>query len=245
MAMGVCRESREGFPQAVCRGVRSVDGDLLVTDGMFKGYVARVETDGAVGVGTRSAVFQVAFDGATHRGQLATDLVVTACVEIHFEQKVAFALTDEAVVEHGFLAAGHFGGVGVGFVLLLVAREPGSECGFRLTGSFGHDGMVRLVNLSRAEHVVEAREGLAGAGKDDNAAHGAVQAMDYTEKHFAGFSIFFLDVCLDIVGQGAVAGLVALNNLASGFVDDDDMVVFVKDGHGDSMCKYENERMCK
>jgi hypothetical protein len=40
-------------------------------------------------VGTGGTIFEVAFDGTPHVGQLATDLMVATGVELYFEQIVA------------------------------------------------------------------------------------------------------------------------------------------------------------
>ena len=83
------------------------------------------------------------------------------------------------------------------------------------------------MDLAVGKHLVEAGEGFAGAGKDDEAADGTVEAMDHAEEDLAGLLVFLLDVLLHDVRERAVAGLVALHDLAALLVDDDDVVVFV------------------
>ena len=51
--------------------------------------------------------------------------------------------------------------------------------------------------------------------------------MNNTKEDVAWFGIRFLDVLLDGVAEGLVAGLVALHNFTSRLGDDDDVVVFV------------------
>ena len=51
--------------------------------------------------------------------------------------------------------------------------------------------------------------------------------MHHSEKHVSRLLILLLDVLLDGVRERNVARLVALHYLASGFADDDDMIVFV------------------
>ena len=48
-------------------------------DRMLKTNLVRVQANSAVGIGTGSAVFKVALDGAAKMRELAADLVVTAC----------------------------------------------------------------------------------------------------------------------------------------------------------------------
>jgi hypothetical protein len=58
-------------------------------DRMLERDAACVEGDGAVVVAAGSTIFEVAFDGATDVGQLATNLVVTAGVEVDIEEVIA------------------------------------------------------------------------------------------------------------------------------------------------------------
>ena len=55
--------------------------------------------------------------------------------------------------------------------------------------------------------------------------------MHCAEKNFAGLVVFLFDIGFNVIGQRSIAGFVALDDLARGFVDDDHMIVFVKDFH--------------
>ena len=48
-----------------------------MSDRMFERNATGMEGDGAIFVATRSAILEVALDGTTNIGQLATDLMVT------------------------------------------------------------------------------------------------------------------------------------------------------------------------
>ena len=75
---------------------------------MLEGNVACVERDTAIGIAARRTVFEVSLDGHAQRRKLATYLMVAACVEAHLQKVIAVAATDDAIVEYGSLAAGHF-----------------------------------------------------------------------------------------------------------------------------------------
>ena len=83
-----------------------------------------MKTDASVGIRAGRSVFQVAANGAANACQLAAYLVVPARVKLDFQQEVAFACRNQAVVEYGFLAARHFVFVGSGQILCLVACNP-------------------------------------------------------------------------------------------------------------------------
>ena len=55
--------------------------------------------------------------------------------------------------------------------------------------------------------------------------------MHHTEEHVARLVVLLPDVGFHRLGEGHVAGLVALHDLAALFIDDDDVVVFVNNTH--------------
>ena len=55
--------------------------------------------------------------------------------------------------------------------------------------------------------------------------------MHCAEKNFAGLVVFLFDIGFNVIGQRSIAGFVALDDFAGGFVDDDHVIVFVKDFH--------------
>ena len=192
-----------------------------------------VEADAAVGVGAWRAVLQVAFDGAPHRGQLATYLVVTSRVELHLKQPVAVAAGYEAVAEVGAFRARAFRGVGVAFVLAFVPTEVVDEFPL-LRRRFGADnGVVGLLHVARAEEVVHAREGFARSTEHAYTTDGAVQSVGHAQKYRAWLTASFLDVGLGGIGQCGIARLIALHYLACRFVYYQQVVVFVEDVHGE------------
>ena len=55
--------------------------------------------------------------------------------------------------------------------------------------------------------------------------------MDNAKEHVARFGVFFFDVCFDIIGKCAVAGLVTLHYLTAALAYNNYMVVFVNNIH--------------
>jgi len=188
---------------------------------------AAQQGDAPVGIGALGAILEVALDGAAYLGKLATYLMMTARLEVHFDKGVVVGTPDDAIVELGTFAARHFVVVGVGLVLLLIAHQPMDESSLRLFGRVLHNGPVALEHLSASKHRIEPRESLGGAGEHDKSCHRTIQTVHNTEEHVAGLGVGFLDVLLDDLAQGLVAGLVALHNFTSRLGDDDDVVVFV------------------
>ena len=85
-------------------------------------YSSGVQADASIGVRTWVAIFQVSLDGASHFGQLATYLVMAACLQVYFQQAIVVRVSDGLVMQHGHLAARLLCVVSVAFVLLLVAH---------------------------------------------------------------------------------------------------------------------------
>ena len=188
---------------------------------------AAQQGDAPVGIGALGAILEVALDGAAYFGKLAAYLVMAARLEVHLDEGVVVGMPDNTVVEFGPFAARHLVVIGIGLVLLLIAHQPMDESSLRLLGRVLHDGPVALLHLSVGKHRIEPRESLGGAGEHDESCHRTIQTVHHTEEHVAGLGVGFLDVLLDGVAQGLVAGLVALHNFTSRLGDDDDVVVFV------------------
>ena len=202
--------------------------DLLVRNGVLETDAAGMQADAAIGVAARRSIFEVAANGAAYGCELASDLMVAPSVEVHLDEVVAVGMSDDLVVEHGFLGSRALVVVGERFVLLFVAHDVVRERGFRFSRRILHERPVSLVDALGAEELVEACQRFACAREDDHAADGAVQTVHHTKEHFAGFGVAFLDVCFHHVGERRVASLVALDNLAGLLRNDDNVVVFVE-----------------
>ena len=86
-----------GLPQFIIFGNRSSDLNQLFGYRMNKFNVSGMQTNAAIRIGARKAVFQIAFDGASHFGQLATDLMMTTCFEMNLKQIIAIGVGDKLI----------------------------------------------------------------------------------------------------------------------------------------------------
>ena len=90
---------------------------------MLEDYASCQQRYAAIGIGAFCTIFQVAFYGASHAGELAAYLVVASGFQVYFEQKVSLAGGQQAVVQLGTLRAGACRVLGDAFVVFLVACE--------------------------------------------------------------------------------------------------------------------------
>ena len=200
-------------------------------DGMDEIDGMGAEADAAIGVAALGTILEVAADGQADMGELTANLMVSPRVEIYFEEGVVVVGSDGTEVEQSLLGVGLLAVVGIRLVLLLVSQEVVLQMGGLADGRRRYDGPIGLTYLIGAEHLVESCQGLAGASKDDDAAHRAVEPMNDTKEDGARLGVGFLDVLFHHVAQGGIACLVALNDFSRLLVDNDDMVVFVENFH--------------
>ena len=165
--------------------------------------------------------------------------MVTACHQLYFEQGVVIALGYHAIFQDGLLGIGAFATVGVGFVLLLVSHKPVLQgmplaivaelFTFHLSLFASYDGPIGLMNLALGKHFVQSCECLRGACEDHETRDRTIQSMHHTQEHFAWLLVLLLDIVFHNIREGAIASLIALNDLPTLFVNDDNMVVLVND----------------
>ncbi len=125
--------------------------------------------------------------------------------------------------------------VSIGFVFIDTPGNPVLEGAFRGNRLTVNHRPVRFFYLIfPLEHFVESRQRLAGPGHQDYAAGGTVNAMGESQENIAGFVIFLLQICLDGIQQRSIPCLVNHDDLPAGFVNGNDMIVFVYYFH-DSM----------
>ena len=91
--------------------------------------------------------------------------------------------------------------------------------------------MIGLVHLSQTKHVIETRKCFGSACIYYNTADRAVETMHCAQEYFTRLRILLFDVRLYGICQCGIARLVALHDFASGFVYNDNMIVFVKYFH--------------
>lgn len=92
------------------------------------------------------------------------------------------------------------------------------------------DGVVFFFNRACTEGVGQSGGGLSRTGEKEDAGDGAVESVGGGEEDMAGFGVFFFEVGAGEVKEAGVAGGVGLNADAGGFVDGQQMVVFIENG---------------
>ena len=113
-----------------------------------------------------------------------------------------------------------------------------AQLAFELLGALLCYRPIEFADLLLREHLVESRQGLARPGEKDDSAHGSVDTVDDAHEDVAGLCVFLFDVLLHVVEQGAVSGLVGLDDFAGLLVDGDYVVVFVEDFHVGSLVLF-------
>ena len=136
-----------------------------------------MEANAAIGIAALVAVFQVAADGAADMRQLTPDLVMPAGFQIDFQQGVTLRNRYRPVIQHGLFRPRPVGVANIAFVLLLVPEQVIFQASFGRMRPPLHNGPIGLLYLAvRPEHVVQARQRLAGARKQHDPARRAVEA---------------------------------------------------------------------
>ena len=98
---------------------------------------------------------------------------------------------------------------------------------FRLLRGILYDSPVSLPHLTGFELFSEAGQRLTGLGKYNKTAYGAVQPVGNTDEVITGFLVFLLQILLYGFRKRRIPRLVSLNDLGSGLVDYNDMIVLV------------------
>ena len=101
--------------------------DLLLRNRMHERDGAGMQTDAAIGIGTFGSIFQIAFDGATNFCQLATNLMMTAGLEINFKQKIFLRSCYQLVMKNRFFGIRLFRIIGCRFVGFFVFYHLGQS----------------------------------------------------------------------------------------------------------------------
>ena len=114
------------------------------------------------------------------------------CLQIHLQQKVIIRLTYQPIVQDSLFTLRHFLIISITLVLLLIAHQIVHQFSFRLLRGILYDSPVSLLHLTGFEHFIEAGQRLAGLGKYNKTAHGAVQPVGNTDEDITGFLVFLL-----------------------------------------------------
>ena len=106
-----------------------------------------MQANASVWIATWGTIFQVAFYGASHLGQLTPNLVVAARMQLYLQKKIALAGCYEPVVQYGFLGVGNLAVIGLGGIRLLVAGKPVCQGAALLWRLVADNGPVSLPYL--------------------------------------------------------------------------------------------------
>ena len=162
---------------------------------MLKRKPMGMQADASVRIAAGSAIFEVASYGASHLCQLASNLMMAACAEMHLKEIIAVGLAQQLVVQDRLLASGHLAVIGFRLVAFRVAGEPMRQGAFRMGRRRGRKRQIGLPHpVVLGKKLVHAAQSLAGAGKTDDATNGAVQAVDHANEHLSGFLVLLLDI---------------------------------------------------
>ena len=192
--------------------------------------VAGMQTDATVGIAALVAVFEVALNRTADGGQLGPYLMMPSGKKFHFQQGVVFRTPQYMVKKFGFLSTWPSGLAGIGFILFFVLVQ--TVCQFSLGNlrAVPCQGPINLRQFPLADKFVGSFQGLAGFGKQQSAAYRTVETVRHTQKNVAGLLIPLFDKIFETLYERTVAGSVALHDLPSLFVDNQQMIVFVEIG---------------
>ena len=129
-----------------------------------------LEADAAIRIASLRSILQVALDRTAHLCQLATYLMMTSCLQIHFQQIIIVGTSNDPIIEFCPFGTRHFLVVGIRLVLLLIAYEPMNNCSLWFCWTVLRDGPIGLMYLSLCKHLIETGEGFAGTGKKNQTA---------------------------------------------------------------------------
>ena len=95
---------------------------------------------------------------------------------------------------------------------------------------YGHllgDRPIGFAHLATADHLVQAHQRLARLGKQHRTTHGAVDTVHNAQKDIARLTVALLDEGLDLILQRALARGVGLHQIATMFIDHQQVVILV------------------
>ncbi|OPZ11050.1 MAG: hypothetical protein BWZ06_01789 [Bacteroidetes bacterium ADurb.BinA261] len=192
---------------------------------------AGMQTDAAIGIGTFGSIFQIAFDGATNFCQLATNLMMTAGLEINFKQKIFLRSCYQLVMKNRFFGIRLFRIVGCRFVGFFVFYQVMNQCVFILGRPIFDNSPIGFIHFAVAKHLIQARKCFARFSKNHHPACRSIEAVGNAAKNITRFVVFFFQIFFNQFRKRFIAGFVALHNFRRCFIDDNEMIVFVENIH--------------
>ena len=140
-----------------------------------------VQADAAVWIGTRCAVFQVAFYRYAYFRELSPYLVVSSCLQIYFQQHIIIQGFDDVIAENGFFCSFCLVGVDDGFIVFLVFLEIVGEGLALWNHLFWHHCPVSFFNFSVFYHLGQAGERFGSFSIDYQPRGWSVYPVNQTE----------------------------------------------------------------
>ena len=92
-----------------------------------------MQVDTAVRITAVIAIFEVPFYGASQGRQLRPDLMVSAGMQVNFQEEIAIQPFPNSINQPGLLTSGYFVGMCVRFILFGISFQPVYE-GIRCFG---------------------------------------------------------------------------------------------------------------
>lgn len=83
-----------------------------------------MEADPSIFIGTVRSIFQISLNRTTYFCQLTTDLVMTACFQVYFQQIIIIRTGDQFIGKNGFFSIRTFRIVSKTFILFLIPYDP-------------------------------------------------------------------------------------------------------------------------
>ena len=126
---------------------------------------AGMQADAAVRIRSGITVFQVAFDWAALLGMLATDLVMTACLQVYSQQIIVVRASNHFIMQDRFIGIRQLRFISIALILHLVANQPVHQLSLFCRRTVLHDRPIGLLYFADPEHLVQTGERLARLGK--------------------------------------------------------------------------------
>ncbi len=199
---------------------------------MLKTYPTGMQAYTTISIRALCPVLDIPFDGRTHLCQLATYLMMTACLQIHLKQMIILHTAQQAIRQYRSLSPAALGIISIRLILLLVTHQIMHQLTFRIGRTVLYKRPIGLFDApSLTKHGIEAFESLTRTSKDHHPTYRAVEPMYHTKEDSTRLIVFLLDISLHHFRQRHVSCLISLHNFRRRLVDYNDMIIFVKDIH--------------
>ena len=208
-----------------------MEGERLSGDRMLDRCGGTVQGD-SPGKGKAAAVAGISGNAVAGGGQLHADLMLATGLQLNFQQGCLIVSCELAVVQQslagvGGTSPGHFHSAGC-----FVVTQPVFQLAAGNVRSRGNQCEIDLPGLVQTNLLAEPCGCLRCAGEDEYAGDHGIQPTHHTQINFP----LFLKSAANIIDSDfkgrAFAWPCSHGGAWCGFVDDVEMVVFVKQLHG-------------